>query len=137
MLDEPRYVLNNVVDNFYEMPENTIREQTFCCGAGSGLGTDEFMDMRMRGGMPRAKAVKYVADKFDVNTLACVCAIDKAVFPALMDYWVPGTRVAGISELVGNALVMDGENARETDLRGEPITGREPAPEPEETEGGE
>jgi Fe-S oxidoreductase len=36
MLDEPRYVLENVVNNFYEMPANTIREQTFCCGSGAG-----------------------------------------------------------------------------------------------------
>ena len=36
LLDEPRYVLKHVVNKFYEMPENTIRENTFCCGAGSG-----------------------------------------------------------------------------------------------------
>jgi Fe-S oxidoreductase len=43
LLDEPRYVLNAVCNNFVEMPENTIREQTFCCGAGSGLNTEEIM----------------------------------------------------------------------------------------------
>ena len=35
--DEPRYVIKNVCNHFYEMPPNTIREQTFCCGSGSGL----------------------------------------------------------------------------------------------------
>lgn len=34
-----------------------------------------------------------------------------------MDYWVPGTRVTGVHELVGNALVMDGEIERTMDLR--------------------
>ena len=53
LLDEPRYVLNAVCNNFHEMPENTIREQTFCCGAGSGLNTEEIMELRMRAGMPR------------------------------------------------------------------------------------
>ncbi len=120
LLEEPRYILNHVTNNFYEMPENTIREQTFCCGSGSGLGTDEFMEMRMRGGFPRANAVKYVHDKHGVNLLTCICAIDKAVLPTLMNYWVPGVEVAGIHELVANALVMKDEKDRTTDLRGTP-----------------
>jgi hypothetical protein len=69
MLEEPRYILRNVCPEFHEMPENTIREQTFCCGSGSGLGTDENFEMRMRGGLPRANAVKYVKEKFGVNLL--------------------------------------------------------------------
>jgi hypothetical protein len=43
------------------MPANTIREQTFCCGSGSGLNAGEDMELRMAGGLPRANAVKYVA----------------------------------------------------------------------------
>ncbi|GEA16047.1 MAG: hypothetical protein PWR22_1563 [Moorella sp. (in: firmicutes)] len=121
LFEEPRYILKNVCRNFFEMPENTIREQTFCCGSGSGLNSDEYMEMRMRGGFPRANAVKYVRDKYGVNMLACICAVDRAVFPALMNYWVPGVAVAGVHELVGNALVMTGETARETTLRGEPL----------------
>ena len=118
LLDEPRYILNNVVNNFHEMPENTIREQTFCCGGGAGLGNDENMEMRMRGGMPRANAVKFVHDKHGVNFLSCVCAIDKAVLPSLMNYWVPGVEVGGIHELVANALVFDdNDQNREMDLR--------------------
>jgi len=121
LIEEPRYVIRNVCDNFFEMPENTIREQTFCCGSGSGVGTDENMDMRMRGGLPRANAVRYVHDKHDVNMLCCICAIDKATLPTLMDYWVPGVDVCGIHELLGNALVMDGEKERTLDLRMEPL----------------
>ncbi len=33
LIEEPRYILRNVVNQFHEMPENTIREQTFCCGS--------------------------------------------------------------------------------------------------------
>ncbi len=130
--EEPRHVINTVCNNFYEMPENTIREQTFCCGGGAGLGNDENMEMRMRGGMPRASAVKYVHDKHGVNMLGCICAIDKAVLPTLMNYWVPGVDVCGIHELVGNALILDNEPKRTMDLRGEPLPGVE---EDEETEG--
>ena len=119
LFEEPRYILRSVCNHFHEMPENTIREQTFCCGSGAGLGTDENLEMRMRGGFPRANAVKYVKDKFDVNLLACICAIDKATLPSLMDYWVPRVEVGGVHELLANALVLEGERERSTDLRGD------------------
>lgn len=121
LFEEPRYILKNVCNYFYEMPEETIREKTFCCGGGAGLGTDENMEMRLRGGFPRAKAVKYVRDKYGVNRLACICAIDRATLQTLMEYWVPGVEVTGLHELVGNALIMKGEKEREVGLRGEPL----------------
>ncbi len=124
-LDEPRYVLKSVVNHFHEMPEDTIREKTFCCGSGSGLNASENMDLRMKGGLPRANAVKYVHDHYGVNMLANICAIDRASLPPLMDYWVPGVRVAGLHELVANALIMKGEKERTTNLRGEPLPGKE------------
>jgi Fe-S oxidoreductase len=121
MFEEPRYVLRNVLNNFHDMPPMTIREQTFCCAGGAGLGTDEFMEMRMRGGLPRGNALRYVRDKYDVNTLSCICAIDRATLIPLSNYWAPGTRVSGVHELVGNALIMPGEKERELNLRQEPI----------------
>ncbi len=121
LLEEPRYVLRNVCNNFYEMPENTIREQTYCCGSGTGLNTGEIMELRMRGGLPRANAVKHVRDKHGVNTLSCVCAIDRATLSSLMEYWNPDVGVCGVSELVGNALIMEGEKERETGLRFEAL----------------
>ena len=130
--DEPRYVIKNVCNNFYDMPTNTIREQTFCCGSGSGLNNEEFMEMRMRGGLPRANAVKYVHDHHGVNMLSCICAIDRAVLPPLMNFWVPGVGVTGVHELVGNALVMKGEGERTTDLRSEPLPGFEEEDEDED-----
>jgi Fe-S oxidoreductase len=125
LLEEPRYVIKNVCNNFYEMPANTIREQTFCCGGGSGLNAGEDMELRMRGGMPRANAVKYVHEKHGVNKLACICAIDRAVLPNLMEYYVPEVDVCGVHELVANAIVLDGEKKRTVDLRGEPLPGME------------
>jgi len=125
LIEEPRYVINNVCNHFYEMPENTIREQTFCCGSGAGLNAGEDMELRMRGGLPRANAVKHVHEKHGVNMLSCICAIDRAVFPDLMQYWVPEVGVTGVHELVANALILDGEKKRTTDLRGEPLPGME------------
>ena len=114
-------MLRNVCNHFYEMPENTIREETFCCAGGAGLGNDENMEMRLRGGLPRGNAVKFVRDRHGVNRLACVCAIDRATLIPLVEYWSPGVDVSGVHEMVGNALVMEGERERSVDLRGEPM----------------
>ncbi|KAF0182753.1 MAG: Fe-S oxidoreductase [Nitrospirae bacterium] len=123
-LEEPRYVIKSVCNHFYDMPEDTIREKTFCCGSGSGLNASENMELRMRGGFPRANAVRHVHEKHGVNLLTNICAIDRASLPPLMDYWVPGVKVAGTHELVGNALVMKGEKERTVDLRNEPLPGK-------------
>ncbi len=69
--------------------------------------------------------MKYVHEKHGVNVLACMCAIDKATLPGLLEYWVPGVDVAGVHEFVGNALIMKGEKERTVDLRSEPLPGRE------------
>ncbi|KAF5048826.1 hypothetical protein DSECCO2_446120 [anaerobic digester metagenome] len=125
LLDEPRFVAKSVVEKFTDMPEGTIREQTFCCGGGAGLNAGENDELRMMGGLPRANAVKYVHEKYGVNMLGCVCAIDRAVLPNSMAYWVPEVSVCGLHELVANALVFPGEKERETDLRGEDLPGED------------
>jgi len=121
IMDEPRYVIKKVCENFYEMPPNTIREHTFCCGGGAGLGTDENMEARVRGGLPRGNALHHVQQKYDVNTLIAMCAIDRATLETVSQYWAPGVEVYGICELVANALVMTGEHERELDLRMEDL----------------
>ena len=125
LLDEPRYIIKSVCNHFHEMPANTIREKTYCCGSGAGLNAGEDMELRMTGGLPRAIAVKHVHEKYGVNMLACICAIDRAALPTLMEYWVPEVDVTGVSELVANALIMPGEKERTTNLRGEPLPGME------------
>jgi Fe-S oxidoreductase len=125
LMDEPRYVAKAVCKKFFEMPANTIREHTFCCGSGSGLNAGENMELRLRGGFPRANAVKHVHEKFGVNMVGCVCAIDRAALPTSLNYWVPGVDTTGLHELVANALILPGEKERETNLRGEPLPGKE------------
>jgi Fe-S oxidoreductase len=130
LLEEPRLILRAVCERFHEMADDTIRERTLCCGGGAGLGADENMGTRLRAGMARGKAVAQVRDAFGVNTLVAMCAIDRATLPTVCDYWSPGVRVAGLHELVGNALVMTGEKPRTHDLRQEPLLPRdlEPCP---------
>lgn len=125
LLNEPRYIIAKTCNNFHEMPRNTIREQTFCCGSGSGLNAGEDMELRLRGGLARANAVRHVRETHGVNMLATICAIDRASLPNLMDYWVPGVSVTGLHELVANAMVLEGEKEKTVDLRGEPLPGHE------------
>jgi Fe-S oxidoreductase len=129
MFEEPRYVLKHVVNNFFEMPPGTIREQTFCCGGGAGLGTEENMEVRLRGGLPRGNAVRYVHEKHGVNQLAAMCAIDRATLSTVCEFWAPEVKPTGITELVVNAMILKGENERELNFRKEPM--RPAAPEPE------
>ncbi len=57
--------------------------------------------------------------------LSCVCAIDRATLLAAMQYWNPDVEVCGVSELVGNSLIMEGETERTQGLRFEPLAGME------------
>jgi Fe-S oxidoreductase len=136
IFEEPRYIINQVLPegNFFEMPPNTIREKTFCCGSSAGHNANENMDVRMLGGLPRANAVKYVGEKYGVNHMGCICALDRATLPTLMQYWVPQMEITGITELVGNALIFEDEIERTTDLRDRDLVGFGEAAEEEEAE---
>jgi len=71
----------------------------------------------MRGGFPRANAVKHVKEKHGVNTsrTSALLTGQRSQPP-----WTTGARhtVAGVHELVANAMIMTGEKERETTLRG-------------------
>ncbi|MBM4460915.1 MAG: (Fe-S)-binding protein [Chloroflexi bacterium] len=100
LIEEPREILRACCNRFVEMPASTIREKTFCCGAGGGMLTDELMPVRMAGGKPRAMAVKHTG----ANFLATICAICKAQLPEAMHYWDASVEVGGVIQLLGNAL---------------------------------
>jgi Fe-S oxidoreductase len=102
LIDEPREIIRAVCNRFVEMPADTIREKTFCCGAGNGLLTDEIMPIRMAGGKPRALAVKHTG----ANYLATVCAICKAQLPESMHYWDVPVKVGGVIDLLARALKL-------------------------------
>lgn len=102
LLDEPREIIRACCNNFIEMPADTIREKTYCCGAGGGLLTDEVMAIRMAGGKPRALAVKHTG----ANYLATICAICKAQLPVAMNYWDVPVQVGGTIDLLVRALKL-------------------------------
>jgi Fe-S oxidoreductase len=102
IIEEPREILRAVVPEFREMPPDTIREKTFCCGAGGGLLTDELMDLRMKGAKPRAEACKATG----ANHMATVCAICKAQLPVVMEHYEMEVAISGVMDLLGKALIL-------------------------------
>ena len=108
LIEQPREILKAVCPNYVEMDPNTNRERTYCCGAGAALLTDEVMELRMKGGGPKAMAVK----ESGANFVALICAICKANYPHLMNYWKINAKIGGVHEMLGNALVFDGKEKK-------------------------
>ena len=100
LLDEPREILSAVVQNFIEMTPN--REKSFCCGGGGGLLTDELLEFRMKAGKAKAESVR--ATRAEI--VAAPCAICKAQLPRVMAHYGLDVQVAGVMDLVGNAIVI-------------------------------
>ena len=92
----------------------------------AGLNAGEDMELRMAGALPRSNAVKHVHEKYGVNMLATICAIDRAALPAAMEYWVPEVDTTGMHR-TGGQRPDSARRARNetTDLRGEPLPGME------------
>ena len=54
----PREIIKAVANHFHDMAPETIHESTFCCGGGGGLLTDDLMELRVKGALPRMEALK-------------------------------------------------------------------------------
>jgi Fe-S oxidoreductase len=106
--DIPREVIKAVVNNFHDMADGTIREATFCCGGGGGLLTDDLMEVRVKGALPRATALTNVVKEHQVNFLALICAICKAQFTKVLPkYGFDMSMVGGVHQLVSKAIKLD------------------------------
>jgi len=83
----PREVIKAVVNNFVDMAPETTHEATFCCGGGGGLLTDDLIELRVKGAMPRMQALKQVVEENGVTHMAAICAICKAQFTKVVPYY--------------------------------------------------
>jgi Fe-S oxidoreductase len=102
LLEEPREILRAAVNDFREMPADTIRQRTFCCGAGGGMLADELMDVRMKGAKPRVEAFQASGASY----LATPCAICKAQLPVAFEHYGVTAQVVGVMDLLGKAIVL-------------------------------
>jgi Fe-S oxidoreductase len=107
----PRAVLRAVSNYFFEMRDDTIREATFCCGGGGGLLTDDLVELRVKGAMPRMQALKEVVDAHGVTHMVAICAICKSQFAKMLPYYgFEMDQILSLHQLVGDAIVLGTEH---------------------------
>ena len=103
----PREVIKASVNHFYDMPQDTIHDATYCCGGGGGLLTDDLMELRVKGAMPRMEALKHVVEEHGVTHMAAICAICKSQFAKVMPYYgFQMDSIVSVHQLVSNAIVL-------------------------------
>lgn len=104
----PRDVIRSACNHFYDMPANTIGEATFCCGGGGGLLTDDLIEIRTKGALPRMQAFKEVSAEHQITHMAAICAICKSQFAKVLPmYGFQMDQIVSVHQLVGDALVLE------------------------------
>ena len=104
----PRALIRASCNHYVDMAEETIREKTYCCGGGGGLLTDDLIELRVQGTLPRAQALRQVMDSHGVNFLALICAICKAQFTKVLPYYgMDMDMVGGVHQLISDAIVLN------------------------------
>jgi len=105
----PRDIIRTCCNHFYDMPADTTHEATYCCGGGGGLLTDDLIELRVKGALPRMEALQHVVENHGVTHMAAICAICKSQFAKVMGYY--GFRmdqIVSVHQLVSNALILTG-----------------------------
>jgi len=106
----PRAVIKAVCNNFVDMEQDTIHDATFCCGGGGGLLTDDLMELRVKGILPRATALKNVVEENGVTHMAAICAICKSQFTKVLPYYgFTMDQIVSVHQLVSNAIILEGQ----------------------------
>jgi Fe-S oxidoreductase len=89
------------------MSADTIRQKTFCCGGGGGLLTDDLMDVRIKGALPRAQALQAVVASHNVTHLVAICAICKTQLSQVLPHHkLEDVQVTSLHHLLGDALIL-------------------------------
>ncbi len=105
----PREVIKSVCNNFHDMNPATIHDMTFCCGGGGGLLTDDLMELRVKGALPRMEALKEAVEEHGVTHMAAICAICKSQFTKVLPYYgFSMDQIVSVHQLVSDAIVLNG-----------------------------
>ncbi|MFN2348067.1 MAG: sulfate reduction electron transfer complex DsrMKJOP subunit DsrK [Thioalkalivibrio sp.] len=104
----PREILKAVCNNYHDMAPETIGEATYCCGGGGGLLTDDLMELRVKGALPRMQALRHVVEEHGVNQLVAICAICKSQFAKVLPYYgFQMDQIVSLHQLVSDAIVLE------------------------------
>lgn len=107
----PREVIKASCNHYFDMAPDTIGEKTFCCGGGGGLLTDELLELRVKGALPRVQALHEVQKEHGVTHMAAICAICKSQFTKVLPFYdFPMDTVVSVHQLVSNAIRLGGNS---------------------------
>ncbi len=100
IVEEPRYILQNVVTDFVEMEPHGV--DNFCCGGGGGmLAMSEYARARLAAGKVKADQIR--ATQAQIVATSCHNCLDQ--LGELNRHYKLGVKVQNLSELVANAIV--------------------------------
>jgi Fe-S oxidoreductase len=103
----PREVIRAVCNHFFDMRADTIGESTFCCGGGGGLLTDDLVELRVKGALPRMQAFGELVKTHNITHMAAICAICKSQFAKVLPYYgFEMDQILSVHQLVGDAIVL-------------------------------
>lgn len=102
IIDEPRYILEHLTDDFREMSPDV--RYNWCCGGGGGLVAlgEETLDFRMKSARVKVDQVK----ETDAKILATACENCHTQLSDLNEHYKMGVEVKFLSSMVADALVQ-------------------------------
>ncbi len=116
--DIPREVIKAVCNNYVEMDQDTIKEGTYCCGGGGGILTDDLIEVRVKGALPRMQALHDVVEENGVTNMAAICAICKSQFSKVLPYYkMSMDMIVSVHQLVSDALILTGQKTDEDESK--------------------
>jgi len=102
VMDEPRYILQHLTDDFREMTPEP--KYNWCCGGGGGLVAlgEETLDFRMKSSRIKVEQVK----ESGATILATACENCHTQLSNLNDHYKMNVQVEFLSSMVADALVQ-------------------------------
>ncbi len=102
VIDEPRYILHHLTDDFREMTDDP--RYNWCCGGGGGLVAlgEDTLDFRMKSSKVKVDQVQATGAKI----LATACENCHTQLSNLNDHYKMGVEVKFISSMIADALVQ-------------------------------
>ena len=87
------------------------RGEHFLLRRRRGLLTDDLVELRVKGALPRMQAFKEVAERNRVTHIAAICAICKSQFAKVLPYYgFEMDQILSVHQLVGDAIVLGGSD---------------------------
>lgn len=102
---EPRYILEQIVDDFREM--NPHGEENYCCGGGGGmLAMSEYAPRRIAAGAAKARQVEAAGAR--VLVTSCHNCLDQLA--DINKHYQLNVRILNLSELLSGALLLENKD---------------------------